>query len=205
MNILKAYIERKKVKNYYKSYYYKNSFYAYDFFERYNLIETFDKTFSFSSLIHFKGKIEFNISSKEIFIKLGESRYTSNHEEIKNYQILHYKNKINDLKNRSQLHIYNDMFFYGIQLFPYLSSIQKEELIQLLKNKYSIPSDEHLPFKIKDKQNNILFVSDNLNLSLDYITGNEMMLSTLFATKEKILNKTMLRLNNKKQALIDIL
>lgn len=205
MNILKAYIKKKKVNNYYKSYYYQNSFYSYDFFERYEVIQAFEKEFTYGSTIQLKGKIDFNASFDEIKQKLGDSRYTTHHEKLKNYQILHYKNKINDLKNRSQLHLFEDSFFYGIQLFIYLSSIQKEELIHLLRLKYSIPANEPLPFKIKDNHNNTLFVSDNIYFSLEYITGNPQVLRSIFSVNSKMLEHQTLRMQKKTQALIDIL
>lgn len=205
MNFLKAYIEKKKDRNYYKSFYYKNSFYSYDFFSRFNVIQEYNQSFILNSVLKFKGKIDFNSTTLNVINSLGKSRYTSDYENIKNYHILYYKNKINDLKNRSQLHFYNHSFFYGIQQFPYLSSIQKEELLNLLRNKYSIPSQEKLPYKIKDLQNNILFVSDNLNFSLEYITGNETLLKSILTFYNKAIEKKALHIERKKQTLIDIL
>lgn len=205
MNLFKSYIAKKKDHNYYKSYYYKNSFYAYDFFSRFQAIKAFNNDVLYPIELQFKGKIDFNSSKEEVKLKLGNARYFFNHEDLKNYQIFHYKNKINDLKNRSQLHFFSDKFFYGILLFPYLNLIQKKELINLLKIKYSIPVNKQLPFLIKDHKNNILFISDNINFSLEYITGNEALLCSVFDAKNKIIEKSSLYIQKKTQALLDIL
>ncbi|MGQ9847457.1 MAG: hypothetical protein ACUVQP_08165 [Bacteroidales bacterium] len=205
MNLLKRYIEKKNKRNYYKDYYYKNIFFAYDFFNRFKAIQAFKNEIFYPLELKFKGKIDFNASKEEVLFKLGKPRYSFEHEDLKHYQILHYKNKINDIKNRSQLHFYYDSFFYGVQLFPYLSSIQKQELIDLLRIKYAIPDNETLPFKIKDCKNNILFISDDLNFSLEYFTGNEDLLRSLFDSKNKVVVKRSLSIQKKKQALLDIL
>lgn len=205
MNLFKSYIEKKKDRNYYKNYYYKNSFYAYDFFNRFKIIQAFKNEILYSLELQFKGKIEFNASTDKVKSVLGDARYSFAHEDIKHYQIFHYKNKINDMKNRSQLHFYNDSFFYGVQFFPYLSSIQKAELIDLLRIKYSIPVNEQLPFKIKDHKNNVLFISDDLNFSLEYYTGNEAILRFVFDSKKQVIEKSSLSIQKKTQALLDIL
>jgi len=74
MNLFKAYIERKKTRGYYKSYYYKNSFYSFDFSERYQAINKFEQSFNTQTAIVFKGKAEFGISQTETGLVLGKPR-----------------------------------------------------------------------------------------------------------------------------------
>lgn len=205
MNLIKSYIEKKKERNYYKSFYYKNSFYAYDFFNRFKAIQASKNEIISPLELQFKGKIDFNASKEEVLLKLGNARYSFTHEDLRHYLILYYKNKINGIKNRSQLHFYNNSFFYGVQLFPYLSSIQKKELVNLLRIKYSIPVENPLPFKIIDGKKNVLFISDDLNFSLEYITGNEALLCSVFDAKNKVVEKNSLSIQKKTQALLDIL
>jgi len=187
MNFFKSYIEKYKSKNYYKSFYYKNSFYNFDFFERYADIKSFDTQFAYNQPILFKGKIAFNVSIKEVEKYLGRPRFTSQYDHIYNYNILHYKNSINSIKIRSQLHFYNHTFFYGIQIFPYLTTHQKEEICKLLKIKYALPLNVELPLKIVDFEGNVLFVSNNIYLSIEYITGNHQLLNILQNEKVNML------------------
>ncbi|NSW44420.1 MAG: hypothetical protein HPY79_01135 [Bacteroidales bacterium] len=119
------------------------------------------------------------MSIKEVQEYIGKPRFTSQYDNIYNYNILHYKNSIQLLKNRSQLHFYNHTFFYGIQIFPYLTTNQKDEIFKLLEIKYALPINVELPLKIVDLDNNILFVSNNVYLTLEYISGNTQLLQNL--------------------------
>jgi len=205
MNFLKSYIIKRKSLNYYKSYYYKNSFYNFNFFERFATINSFDPSFFYHQSIVFKGEIDFNSSIKQVIECLGKPRYTVQDDNFLNYKILHYKSSINSLKNRSQLHFYNHIFFYGIQIFPYISAKQTEELFSLLKIKYALPANAELPLKIVDNQDNILFVSNNIYLTLEYISGNEQLINNLQAEYSQNLQNKEKREYGKVQQLMESL
>lgn len=193
MNLFKAYLERKTTKRYYKSYYYKNSFYSFDFYDRYKDLNKYETIFNTQIPIIFKGKAKFGINQMETKTALGKPRFITNHDNLNHYKIVHYKSTIQSLKNRSQLHYYSDSFFYGVQIFPYLSNNQKEELINLLKIKYGIPMSAELPIKIKDKEGNYIFISFNFSLSLEYFSGNSLMIGKVLDAfsihEKKILSK----------------
>ncbi len=205
MNLFKAYIERKKTKGYYKSYYYKNSFYSFDFCERYQALNKYETIFNTQTPVIFKGKAEFGINQMETGTALGKPRFIANHDNLNNYKIVHYKNSIQSLKNRSQLHYYSDRFFYGVQIFPYLSNNQKEELINLLKIKYGIPMSAELPIKIKDKEGNYIYISSNFSLSLEYFSGNPLMIGSVLDAFSRHEKRILSKKEKEKELIMDIL
>lgn len=183
MNLLKAYIKRKTT--YYKSYYYRNSFIPYDFKERHDLISKL-QAYKTAENILFKGKVPFDINLKSVEAILGKAHFVHEDEKINNYFTVYYKNKLNDIKNKSQLHFYGNQFFYGIQIFPYLTKVQQEEFSDLLRIKYQYPSSTNYPIVLSDHQQNLLIISYNLGLTLEYITGNHLLIKQVIQAFEQL-------------------
>lgn len=109
MNFFKAYIKRKTT--YYKSYYYRNSFIAFNFKERYDFFRNIEP-YKTSENILFKGKVPFNINLKSVEAILGKAHFVHEDEKLSNYFTVYYKNKLNDIKNKSQLHFYGNQFLW---------------------------------------------------------------------------------------------
>lgn len=183
MNFLKGYIKRKTT--YYKRYYYRNSFIPYDFKERYDFISKLH-TYKTAESILFKGKVPFDINLKSVETILGKAHFVHEDEKINNYFTVYYKNKLNDLKNKSQLHFYGNQFFYGIQIFPYLTKVQQEEFSNLIRIKYQYPSNTTYPIVLTDHQQNLLIISVNLGIVLEYITGNKLQVERVIQAFEQL-------------------
>jgi hypothetical protein len=118
MNWMLKYIEKRyKRSSYYKSYYYKNSFYVYDFNEMMWHVEISQSSFNTVIPILFKGKVKFGNSAYEIINKYGKPRYQEFYNNLKSYQVLHYKQLLNTYKIRSQFHFFEDTFFMAFRYF----------------------------------------------------------------------------------------
>ncbi len=200
MNIIKSYIKKKTV-NYYRSYYYRNSFTAFDFKERYVFCNN-KKVILTQTPIIFKGKIEFGLNEKEIQQILGKSHFIYQDERLEGYITLYYKNKISNLKNKSQLHLYKNHFFYGIQVFPYINKQQIQDIVSLLQVKYQFSTSFEMPFILKDANNNKLIVSENVGLSMEYITGNEFIINQVLIAYKNWENNCLSKEKQKTQYLL---
>jgi len=183
MNIIKSYIKKKTEK--YKSYYYKNNFPNFDYFDRFNKISDLILYDTNEEFI-IKNKIPFGTNISNINNLIGKCRFQKKLEELNNYTIYYYKFKIDFLKYKLQLHFYNDMLFYAVNSFPYLDTHELEELLNLVKIKYKIQNIIDLPFGIKDKNNNILVVSESVELIFEYFWGNKNFINEIFSEYNKL-------------------
>lgn len=159
---------------YYKNYYYRNSFLSYNFKDRFDLFKNIE-TYKTTQSILFKGKVPFDINLSTVVKILGRPHFVHNEESINQYLTIYYKNKLNNIKNKSQLHFFDNQFFYGIQIFPYLTKSQQEEFSELLRIKYQYPSNVNYPIALIDHQQSLLMISVNFGLTLEYITGNTLL------------------------------
>ncbi len=182
MNILISYFNRKAT--YYKNYYYRNNFFIYNFKENYLQIKS-NELFNTETPILFKGKVKLGSTLSEINSILGKSHFQIEAEKIINYLTTYYKNKISSLKNKSQLHFYNQRFFFGVQFFPYLSSLEKDNLLNIIKIKYQIPLSLTLPLFIKDKDDNILVIRENVGIILEYFSGEKLLINSVLKAFEE--------------------
>jgi|GEM_PF-7038768 hypothetical protein len=190
MNLLKSYLRRKTA--YYKSYYYKNTFFIYNFKDHYLQLNLND-LYNTQTSILFKGKVKFGANFFEVNSILGKSHFKIEDENIKNYVTIYYKSKIANLKNKSQLHFYNQHFFFGVQFFSYLSTQEKNELLNLIKIKYQLPLSLTLPITVKDKDENILVVRENMGLLLEYFSGDKLLVNSVLEAFEKEEQKALLK------------
>ncbi|MCX7861902.1 MAG: hypothetical protein N2449_02780 [Bacteroidales bacterium] len=202
MNFLKSYIKRSNI--YYKSYYYRNSFTPFNFYERYEKIKQ-QPYYKTETPILFKGKVPFATNIKEIQQLLGKAHYIHHEENLRGYITVYYKNKLSSIKNKSQLHLYNNQFFYGIQLFPYLNKVQIQEFYELLRIKYQFPSNIEFPITICDSNQNLLVVSNNVGLILEYISGDNLLVTSVIQEFNHVLNELSALEQKRRQLLIESL
>jgi len=200
MNLLQSYIKQ-KTKNYYRLYYYQNSFTTYNFKERFLFLQN-SQFFRTETPIVFKGKVPFGINLKEIQTLLGKSHFIYSEELLPHYVTVYYKNKIRGIKNKSQLHLFNNRMFYGIQVFPYLNRVDNQELINLLRIKYQFPQSASLPIILVDLDGNRLIIDENIGLSLEYITADNNFIHSVLQAFEQIERKKILDFERNKRYLM---
>lgn len=172
MNLLKKLFLQKKIKDY-KKYYYKNLFpllNAVDVIKRskscYNVYLT-------NTVITLRNSINLSDTTEKVLNTLENKKYQNFYVSNK-YKIIFYKQKINSLKIKLQLHFYNEKLFYAAQIFSNLDELKQNELINLIKIKYNLQEyqDLSIPFAIKDKHENLLFVEKYFYFILNYISGD---------------------------------
>ncbi|MCX7954544.1 MAG: hypothetical protein N3A01_05055 [Bacteroidales bacterium] len=180
MKLIKKYLSQKRTKEY-REYYYKNLFPPLDIKEIVDRIKKCEIIYHTKNLITFRNTINFFDNSKKVISSLGEPSYKK-HNFTKDYTIFFYKNKIEKLKIKCQIHFINDCFIYAAQVFPNLTDKQIEELISIIKEKYIIHDhnkDIQIPFSIRDENENTLFIEKYFCLTINYLTGNSEILSTV--------------------------
>ena len=119
------------------------------------------------------------------------------------------KEKIADAKTILQIHLFNDVFFYGSYTFTNYRNKEKEKenIYEALRKKYLNDSKDtdFTSIGIRDNKNNRIIVSDNTYVTVQYLAGNT---GVIEAINQSIINKNNERIlahENRIKAFLDYL
>lgn len=67
-----------------------------------------------------------------------------------------------------------------------MTKVQQDEFLELLRIKYQYPLSVNYPIVLIDHQRNLLIISLNLGLTLEYITGNTLLVEHVIDALEQV-------------------
>lgn len=120
--------------------------------------------------------IDFGSSKKIVYQKNGKPRFLRLNGMLgeKKHEIAFYKELLNDHKLISQLHFFDDLFFYGCHTFRYLPREKFSMVKKMLAEKYCLETDGIGNANVfVDEFNNQIRLVDNVFLNLVYLSGDE--------------------------------
>jgi len=133
-------------------------------------------------------KIKLQNTKLNDIIKLyGQPNYIIDETEILNIKILYYKKKIGPHKIKLEFHLYKKhLFFYS---YDFSHEKSNNNIVKLLRSKYIKHFDEDIrKIGIIDQHKNIILVNNTVNLSILYVSGNNIVLHKI--TKSLKLKET---------------
>lgn len=122
-----------------------------------------------------KGDFEFGSSKESIVKSWGQPSYSTQSKHTFQHEILLYRTIVGGQKAKYELHFVNNGLFSFSLKFSYIDGKQRNALIDTLSYKYfqnqlRLPKR---PFKIFDKESNMLFVEMRTGLTINYLSGND--------------------------------
>ncbi|MCK4815282.1 hypothetical protein KA005_05895 [bacterium] len=126
--------------------------------------------------------IPFSVSHKEIIAKLGKPNLIKKAKFMEcNHTILFYQKIIADHKVIIQIHLLEDIFFYGLVTCINMQTIEIDIINKTLLTKY-LNGRENIncaSITIYDKKDNKINLNVGVYITLQYTTGNREILRTL--------------------------
>lgn len=173
--------------------YFSNGYYHEKTFALYNNLESLCKLsdcnnkepLKTKSPIFLNKNIEFGNNYAFIKRKMGKPTYKLYRSvSALGFTILIYKMYLGAYKTKQEVHLYENTLYYFNYIFSYLNNSDKEILRKLLCKKY-LNEEQDLNNKVLiDKYNNKLFLSENVDFTIHYLTGNTNLLQEFTALKE---------------------
>ena len=133
-------------------------------------------------------KIKLQNTKLNDIIKLyGQPYYIIDETEILNIKIIYYKKKIGPHKIKLEFHLYKKhLFFYS---YDFSHEKSNNKIVKLLRSKYIKDFYKDIrKIGIIDQHKNIILVNNTVNLSILYISGNNIVLNKI--TKSLKLKET---------------
>ena len=203
---------RKFFPKYYR--YYSRNYYKDKSFAIYNNIESLCKLFSIkdkqqiitSNKISLHTNISFGSTLRQIKKKLGKpSSYIRRSVSALDFKIMYYRFYLGGYKTKQEVHLYENNLFYFNYIFSYLSSSDKESLKKLICKKYLQKDCEILDKIIVDEFGNSLFITDNVDFTINYLNGDKSIPKEFLAlSKLDKINRDKLIEQNQEELLIKL-
>ena len=121
-------------------------------------------------------EIEFGTARAEVVKILGSPRYKIINQKYSGaHQVLFYKFEMGGFRTVTQLHFLNNFFFYASYTFKDLNKTSLAKVEEVLNSKYFGNKDgkELSGLAVADTENNRLFVTKGLYLTVKYVSGNQ--------------------------------
>ncbi len=96
-----------------------------------------------------------------------------------NFNILLLKVRLGGFKCKQNIHLFENSLYYYNYVFSYLTKSEKEIIKKLLCKKYLQEHHDLTNKVIVDKNGNKLFLNENVDFSINYLTGNPLILKEL--------------------------
>ena len=195
---------RSKSKYYSYSYYRDKSFFMYNnieslcgIFDNKNTVIKTEETISLTTKIHFGS------NPKSVKKKLGKpSCYINKSINSLDFNIFFYKMYMGEYKTKHDIHFYEDKLYYFSYVFSYFNHSDKEFIKKIICKKYLNQECELNNSTITDKYGNTLFITDNVDFTINYLTGDsEIQKKFNTIQKKTIKNRTKLLEKNQVELL----
>ncbi len=190
--------------------YYLRNYYRDKSFTMYYNIASLCKLFDINkekvetkTTIFLNKNINFGSNQHQIKKKLGSPNcYMRRSVNSLDFKILYYRTYLGGHKIKQEVHLYENILYYFNYIFSYLNSSDKEILKKLLCKKYLHEDCKIMDKVIIDKYGNSLFVTDNVDFTINYLTGDKSIQKEFVALKtiDKI-NRQKLTEHNQKELL----
>ena len=175
-------------------------YYQLTVFDRYTNLKSLMRVFCDSQSSHsftttenikFKGSIEFSTPESQVIKTLGNPIVYFENPELQNHSILFYKCFIGNFKTNLELHFYDEKFFMGVYSFNRIKgNADKNKIKNILYEKYKVTGEagKDDDLVIVDKNSNTVMISDHINYSYIYISGNDEILAELKSNIDHIIS-----------------
>lgn len=171
--------------------YYTNNYYRNKSFTMYYSIASLCKLFDINkekietkTTIFLNKNINFGSNQQQIKKKLGSPNfYIRRSVNSLDFKILCYRMYLGEYKTKQEVHLYKNTLYYFNYIFSYLNSSDKEILKKLLCKKYLHEDCKIMDKVIIDKYGNSLFVTDNVDFTINYLTGDKSIQKEFMALK----------------------
>ncbi|MBI9053345.1 MAG: hypothetical protein JEY96_05975 [Bacteroidales bacterium] len=176
----------KRYKSYSQNYYRDRSFYMYNNIESLcNLFVVDKEEIETSKPILLNTNLSFGSKQNQIKKHLGTpSCYIKKTVNSLEFNIMFYKIYMGGFKTKQEVHLYKNELFYFSYVFSYLNAPDKEILQKLLCKKYLGNECELNDKVITDKYGNKIFITENVDFTINYLTGNKKILEEFVAINE---------------------
>ena len=173
--------------------YYSKNYYQTKSFAIYHNLESLTKLFDCSKLevietktpIFLNKNIEFGSNQKTVKKKIGKPSFKFFRTlSSLDFKILLYRMYLGGYKAKQEVHFYEDSLYYFNYIFSYLSTSDKENIKKLLCKKYLQEGCELKGKVIIDKYRNKLYITENVDFTINYLTGDISILKEFVALKE---------------------
>jgi hypothetical protein len=196
-----------------KNRYYPKGNYQYQHVSRFNDIDSYSLLIRNTELtsvetdkdIRFSHHLTFGLDYKYFLKRLGRPNSVIKQTEPFERRILYYKFMMGGHKTKCELHFYKNKLFFYCYTFPYLVEEDKKRIINVLCEKYVNGPIDMEKFKIVDQHNNIIFVNDIVDLTVNYIDSRSELFTSLNPSEPVTENKTEKRVRRFKKELFYML
>jgi hypothetical protein len=133
-----------------------------------------------TSINHIEHKPFKETSITDIIKKHGKPNYKIIYDDLLNIKVLFYREKLGKHKTKLEFHFFNEQLFFYTYTFSYLNNDDKNELVDILEEKYL--EGEKIDMKgdfIVDDNNNIILINDKQDFSIYYICDNRIALESI--------------------------
>lgn len=96
-----------------------------------------------------------------------------------NLKVYLYKHKIGGFKTKTELHFFNDHLFYFNHYFADLSTKDKLFVLKTINKKYFNEVENPREFTAFDDQDNKIYISEDINLTINYLSNNQAIIEEL--------------------------
>ena len=112
---------------------------------------------------------------KDVIKEYGSSNCKIISEDLLGVEILFYKLKLGKYKMKLEFHFFNDKLFFYSYVFSMNNVKDKNEIIKIIKDKYSVKglSDKGSNYIIDDNKN-IILTNNDINFSIYYLCNPKM-------------------------------
>ncbi len=129
----------------------------------------------------FDNKIPNEVVINDIIRKYGKPNYKIIYEDLFEIKVLFYRQKLGEHKTKVEFHFFRNNLFFYTYTFPYLNLENKNEIIQMIKEKYLEGKSEDIINNfitsnlsyIVDKNKNIILYNDSIDFSIYYYCDNK--------------------------------
>lgn len=181
---------KNKSKYYSYSYYRDSSFFMYNNIESLcYLFKTKNEIIKTEKTIFLHTNTPFGSNLKSIKRKLGKpSCYIKKSINSLCFDILFYKMYLGGYKTKHEVHFYKNKLYYFSYVFSYLNESDKKFLKKIVCKKYLKQECELNNITIIDKYGNSIFISENVDFTINYITGDSEIRKEFKSIHENTLN-----------------
>ena len=176
----------KNYRYYSKSYYYDKSFAIYNNIESLcNLFSCEKQTLETKTPVFLSTNIKFGSNQNQIKKKLGSpGSYMLRSVNSLDFKIMYYRMYLGGYKTKQEVHLYENTLYYFNYVFSYLNNADKEVIKKLLCKKYLEKDYEIIDHLIIDKYGNSIFITDSVNFTINYLTGDKSIPKEFYALKK---------------------
>ena len=162
----------------YYNYYYKTVYKNYEYDTYLALVnKAIQEPVITNQDIHFAYQIQFNSTLNECIKKINVPYRIK--AEANDVTMVYFKIQLGANKVRGQMHFYKNKLFLGNYIFNKLDSAKKEEVLNLLYQKYTQTNFPNNKPAISNQNQEAILIEDSVDLTINYIKTSSVFFSDI--------------------------